>query len=190
MGQQSTKRVGIWILALTLFMAHLLFRSVAHADEGNVGTPWKTVYTKGGECTISFPTAPQLVEQALNLPEGQTLFYDVYLAPFENKGVFLFLVASYPSALAPGYENVGVEGLLKGIVGHRPDNQLIFSKAIQIEGHSGTTFLVESKTHYFRGQAFMLGNKLFLIAMEGKKEFAVENLFLQFAKSFHLPSKK
>jgi hypothetical protein len=89
--------------------------------------------------------------------------------------------------LAPGYENVGVEGLLKGIVGHRPDNKLIFSKSTEIEGHSGTTFLVESKTHYFRGQALMLGSKLFLIAMEGKKEFAAENLFIQFAKSFRLP---
>jgi hypothetical protein len=189
MAQQTTKRVGIWILALSLFMAHLLFRGVAHADEGGA-SPWKTIYAKGGECTIAFPSAPQLVEQALNLPEGQTLFYDVYLAPFENKGVFLFLVASYPATLSPGQENMGVEGLLKGIVGHRPDNKLIFANAIQIQGYTGTTFLVQSETHYFRGQALMVGNKLFLIAMEGKKEFAVEPLFLQFAKSFRLPQKK
>jgi hypothetical protein len=186
MAQQSKKKVGIWILALGLFMAHLLFRSVAHADEGSV---WRTIQTKGGECSIAFPASPQLVEQALNLPNGQMLFYDVYLAPFENKGILLFLVASYPSALQPGQENLGVEGLLSGIVGHRPDNHLVFAEPTEIAGHPGMTFLVQSQNHYFRGQALMLGNKLYLIAMEGKKDLAEENVFLRFAKSFKLPQK-
>lgn len=183
MKNQATKKVGIWILALTLFMAHLFFRSVAHAD---TGSSWKQIYAKGGECLISFPAPPQMLQQALNLPEGQKLFYDVYIAPFETNGVCLLLVATYPAPLSEGYEMAGVEGLLKGIVGHNPGNSLVFSEVIDVEGHPAMTFLVQSEKSYFRGQALMIGNKLFLIAMEGKKGSLEENVFVKFVKSFKL----
>ena len=189
MKNQATKKVGIRILSFTLFMAHLFFRSVAHAD---VGPAWKQIYAKGGDCLISFPTPPQMLQQALNLPDGQKLLYYIYLAPVESKGVFLLLVATYPSPLSEGHEIAGVEGLLKGIVGHHPNNSLLFSELIEIDGHQAMNFLVQSDLSYFRGQALMVGNKLFLIAMEGKKEFLEENVFSRFVKSFRLlviPSK-
>lgn len=181
MKKEVTKKVGIWVLAVTLFMAHLFFRSVAHADTGST---WKQIYTKSGECLISFPSPPQLMQQVLNLSEGKKLFYDVYLAPFENKGVFLLLVATYPAPLAQGHEMAGVEGLLKGIVAHHPENRLVFADLVDVGGHSAMNFLVQSGTNYFRGQAFMVGNKLFLIGMEGLNDAREENVFLRFVKSF------
>ena len=184
MQNQATKKVGIWILALTLFMAHLFFRSAAHADTG--APSWKQICAKGGHCLISFPTSPQMLQQSLNLPEGQKLLYEIYLAPFETKGVFLLLVATYPSPLSEGFEIAGIEGLLKGIVGHHPSNSLTFSEWTEVDGHPSMNFLVQSEFSYFRGQALMVGNRLFLIAMEGKKEFLEENVFLHFVKSFRL----
>ncbi len=183
MQTKTTKKIGIWILALSLFMAHLVFRSAAHAG---VGSSWKQIYAKGGECFISFPSPPQMLEQSLNLPEGQKLFYDIYLAPFDTKGVFLLLVATYPAPFAEGHEIAGVEGLLKGIVGHHPNNSLVFSELIEIDGHPAMNFLVQSELSYFRGQAVMVGNKLFLIAMEGKQGSLEENTFIRFVKSFHI----
>ncbi len=180
---QATKKVGIWILALTLFFAHLFFRSVAHADEGS---SWNQVNTGSGECLISFPATPQMVQQELNLSGGQKLFYDIYLAPFESKGVFLLLIATYPAPLASGHEMAGVEGLLKGILSHHPDNRLEFAELIEIDGHPAMNFLIQSGVNYFRGQALMVGNKLFLIAMEGRKDAREENVFLRFVKSFQL----
>jgi hypothetical protein len=68
MNKEITKKVGVWFLAFVLFLAHLFFRSVAHADTPNpVQMEWKQVYTKGGDCAIAFPTAPQLIQQSLNL---------------------------------------------------------------------------------------------------------------------------
>lgn len=186
MKSRTTKKVGIWILAASLFMAHFFFRSAIHAD---TGPAWKQIYAKGGDCFISFPSPPQMLSQALDLPEGQKLIYDVYLAPFETKGVFLLLVATYPSELLKGHEIAGVEGLLQGIINHHPENALVFSEMTEINGHSAMTFLVQNGQSYFRGQALMVGNKLFLIAMEGKKEFLEENTFLQFVKSFQLLKK-
>lgn len=185
MKKESAKKVGIWLLALALFMAHLFFRSVAHAEP--VGSSWQNVYAKSGDCLIAFPTPPQMVQQSLKLSEsGQRLNYDVYLAPFEDKGVFLLLVATYPLPLSGGHEVAGLEGLLKGIVGHNPDNALVFANLIDFNGHPAINFLVQSGTSYFRGQALMVGNKLFLIAMEGRKGTMQENIFTRFAKSFQL----
>jgi hypothetical protein len=47
-------------------------------------------------------------------------------------------------------------------------------------------FLVQSGSSYFRAQALMVGNKLFLIAMEGRKGTMDEQVFLQFLRSFQL----
>ena len=178
------KKVGIWVLAIALFMAHLLFRSVATADEG---TGWKEIYSKSGDCTIAFPSPPQMVQQSLKLADsGQRLNYDVYLAPFEDRGVFLLLVATYPLPLASGHEVAGLEGLLNGIVGHSAENQLVFAEMVDFGGHPAVNFLVQSGKSYFRGRALMVGNKLFLIAMEGRKGTLEEKIFSRFVKSFQL----
>lgn len=185
MRNRTTKKVGIWIFAFTLFMAHLFLRTAS----AETGQEWKQVYAKSGECMISFPTQPQMLSQTLDLQEGQKLVYDVYLSPFESKGVFLLLVATYPAELLKGHEIAGVEGLLQGILNHNVDNSLVFSKMIEIGGNPAMSFLVENGQSYFRGQALMVGNKLFLLAMEGKKEFLEENVFLQFVKTFQITKK-
>ncbi len=182
MRSRTQKKVGIWIFALTLFMAHLFLRS-AHADTGST---WKQIYAKSGEYSISFPTTPQMMSQTLDLQEGQKLVYDVYLSPFESKGVFLLLVATYPEELMKGQEIAGVEGLIQGILNHNAENTLIYAKQIQISGKQALNFLVQNGQSYFRGQALMVGNRLFLLAMEGKKEFLEEKVFAEFVKSFHL----
>ena len=184
MSKTAVKKIGIWFLAFSLFAFHVLFRSVAHADEGS---SWKQIFAKSGECQISFPTAPQMIQQTLPLADGiNRLSYDVYLAPHEDKGVFLLLIATYPVPLTEGNEVAGLEGLLTGIVNHNPDNQLVYAELVMYMGHPTVDFLVEGGNSYFRGQALMVGNKLYLIAMEGLKGKMDETAFSKFFKSFEL----
>lgn len=179
-----TKRFGIWLLALALLAVHILLRSSAHADEGSA---WKSFQTKTGDCLIGFPVQPTLVQQSLQLPNSKDrLHYDIYLAPFENKGIFMLLIATYPRPLAGGHEIAGLEGLLKGILSHHPDNKLVFADLLEATEHPTLTFLVQSSANYFRGQALMVGNKLYLIAMEGKKMTIDEETFKKFLESFRL----
>ncbi len=186
----ATKKLGIWFLAFALFMAHLFFRSVAHADTPSLpNLSWKQVYMKGGECSIAFPSPPQLIQQVLNLAGGQKLLYDVYVSAFENKAVFLLLVATYPQPLAQGQESAGLEALVQGIVSHHADNELVFAEKIDWNGHQAIHFLVQGGANYFRGQALMVGNKLFLMAMEGKEGGGEEALFAKFVRSFQLSRK-
>ena len=184
MKRDTVKKVGIWFLAVGLLMAHILFRSTVHADEGN---SWKQFHSRSGECAIAFPTQPTLIQQSLKISEGpERLNYDVYLAPFEDRGVFMLLVATYPRPLAGGHEIAGLEGLLRGIVSHHPDNKLIFANLLEFAEHPAMNFLVQSTGSYFRGQAVMVGNKLYLIAMEGRKGDLDEATFLRFLQSFKL----
>lgn len=180
------KKVGGWVLALSLLAAQVLLRNTAHAAESNPG--WKHVYAKNGECRIAFPSQPQLMQQSLNIGEtGQKLFYDVYLAPLEDKAVCLLLVATYPSKVPSGQEMTGLEGLIRGIVGHHPENELMFAEVTEHKGgYPVVNFLVQNKTSYFRGQAMMVGTRLFLMAMEGKKGSLHEPTFSGFSGSFQL----
>lgn len=184
MDKKIVKKIGIWFLALSLFAFHVFFRSVAHADSG---PSWTKIFSKSGECHISFPSAPQMIQQNLPLADGvNRLSYDVYLAPHEDKGVFLLLVATYPAPLSGGHEIAGLEGLLNGIVSHNPENELVYADIIDLLGHPAMNFLVEGGNSYFRGQALMVGNKLYLIAMEGLKGQMDEAVYARFLKSFNL----
>lgn len=192
MSRQITKKLGMWCLAGALFAAHLFFRTVAHADAPPAsGINWEQVSAKHGECSIAFPSQPQLIQQTIPLSDGvNRLNYDIYIAPFQEQGIFLLLVATYPTPLTGGNEMSGLMGLLKGIVGHHPDNKLVYSDAVELFGHPALSFLVSGGSNYFRGQALMVGNKLFLIAMEGHKTKLDEKAFSQFIKSFKLTKEK
>jgi hypothetical protein len=180
------KKIGIWFLAFSLFAFHVFFRNVAHAE---AGSSWQKIFAQSGECHISFPSTPQMIQQTLPLADGVSrLSYDVYLAPHEDKGVFLLLIATYPSALPGGHEVAGLEGLISGIVNHNPQNKLVYAELKELLGHPAMNFLVEGGGSYFRGQAIMVGNKLYLIAMEGVKGQMDEAAYSKFLKSFKLKS--
>ncbi|OGN55997.1 MAG: hypothetical protein A3D96_03355 [Chlamydiae bacterium RIFCSPHIGHO2_12_FULL_44_59] len=184
MNKTVVKKVGIWFLAFSLFAVHFFSRGSLHAEEG---VTWKQMFTQAGECNISFPSTPQMIQQSLPLGDGMNrLQYDVYLAPHEDTGVFLLLVATYPMPISGGNEAAGLEGLLSGIVNHNPDNQLIYADLTQLLGHPAMDFLVEGGKSYFRGQATMIGNKLYLIAMEGLKGQLNEKVYTKFLQSFQL----
>lgn len=187
MRKTMVKKLGIWFLVISLFVAHLFLKSTVHADSPSVILPWQQVLSHKGECCIDFPSLPQRVQQSLKVSQsGETLNYDIYLAPFEDHGVFLLLIATYPRPVTKGYEMAGLEGLLKGIIQHQPNNELIFAKRIDLAGYEALDFLVQNHSSYFRGQALMVGNKLFLIAMEGRAGTRDEEVFSYFIRSFQL----
>lgn len=183
MRREAVKKIGLWMLVITLFAAHLFFRSQAHAEMGG----WKEIYARTGDCRISFPVLPQIVEQKLKLnKDGLHLSYDVYLAPFSEHEVCLLLVAHYPKDLPTGAEMSGLEGLIKGILNQNVENKLIFAEKIELHGFPAINFMVQSGKNYFRAQAVMAQNRLYMIAMEGMRERFKEAVFQRFLKSFRL----
>lgn len=183
MYREKMKKPGFWILAIALFAAHLFFRSQAHAETDG----WREIYARSGECSISFPVLPQMVEQKLKLNhENLYLSYDVYLAPYREHAICLLLVALYPKELSAGSEATGLEGLMKGILNQHPDNQLVFADMSKLQGFPSINFMVQSGNHCFRAQAVMVKNRLFMIAMEGSKDHFEEAVFQRFLKSFKL----
>jgi hypothetical protein len=179
------KKIGIWCLAIFLFVSHILLRS-AYAGESQTDG-WKEVRSRAGDCRISFPSVPKMVQQSLNVSEkGHKLLYDVYLAPLKGQSLCLLLVATYPFPLKEGHEIAGLEGLLRGIVGNNPENKLVFANVLEHRGHPVVDFLVQSPTSYFRGHALMVENKLYLIAIEGKQGELDEGAFSRFTESFSL----
>jgi hypothetical protein len=188
MSRTLARKLGICFLVLSLLAIHFFTQNRAYANEGST---WNLMISRTGDCRIHFPSHPQMVQQSFQLSDdGLRLHYDVYIAPFEDKGVCLLLIAQYPLPITKGNEMAGLEGLLNGIIGHSSDNKLAFAKVIELQGTPGVDFLVNSKSNYFRGLAFMIENKLYLIAMEGKKEYLNEQIFNRFSNSFQLSEEK
>ncbi len=186
--KRKVKSLGIWFIAFFLLATQIFLRSALHAQEVPVAQPnWQQIQSKGGDCSISFPATPKLIQQSLNVSEqGHKLTYDVYLAPLNEKSLCLLLVAVYPYSLKGGHELAGIEGLLNGILAQSPDNQLVFANIVDQNGQPTVDFLIQSPTSYFRGQALMVENKLYLIAIEGISGELDEKSFVKFAQSFSL----
>lgn len=180
------KTIGLWILTIVLIAAHIFFRSQAQADSPAT-VVWQEISARSGDCQISFPTSPQVVEQQLQLgQEGLQLAYDVYLAPYQERAICLLLVATYPKSLTEHSEAEGLDGLLRGIVGQHPDNKLLFAERIRQQGFPALSFMVQSRESFFRGLAVMVGNKLYMVAMEGIGRDFDEGAFQKFLGSFRL----
>lgn len=178
------KTLGIWFLAFFLFATHVFIRSASAAEPSAV---WKQMTTRAKECQIAFPSQPQVIQRALKVSEqGHMLTYDIYLAPLTRDALCLLLVATYPTQMTQGNAVAGLEGLLNGILGHNPESKMSFANVVQIKGHQAVDFLIQSPTSYFRGQALMVGNKLFLMALEGRADQLDEKSFSKFAGSFSL----
>lgn len=183
MHQGSFKKVCLWLLTIALFAAHLYFRSQVHADE----IEWQEIFVRSGECRIAFPSLPQMIEQKLKLDhEGAYLTYDVYLAPYRDQSVCLLLVAQYPNEVPAGSEVAGLEGLLRGILHQHPENRVVFADMGKHQGYPAMNFMVQSGKNFFRGRAIMIGNQLYLIAMEGAKQHFQEAMFQKFLKTFRI----
>lgn len=173
------KKLGIWFLAFSLFAAHILIRSVAHAAP--------VPATSAHNCDITFPSSPQHVQQSIKLnEEGHQLIYDLYIAPLNNDTLCLLLIATYPNSLTPGSEPAALQALLQGLLNHNPENQLRFAKPSQHKAHPALDFLIQSSNSYFRAFSVMVGNKLYLIAMEGHDTVFNEAQFAKFIESFQL----
>lgn len=180
------KNIQVWVIVAILLGLQFCIHSIGFSSEKK-DVSWTSIEVKDGGCQIAFPVVPQKIQQSLQISEaGQNLYYDVYLAPFRDEGVFLLLVATYPVPLTEGHEVAGLEGLLKGILTHHSDNKLVFANVLDIHGRPAINFLIQSGTSYFRGQALMVGTKLYLMAMEGKKGSLDEPTFNQFIQSFQL----
>src|SRR5476649_1157997 len=87
---RKVKTIGIWAIAFFLLATHVFVRSALHAEETVHVRGWHQVQTLAGDCSISFPTKPKLIQQSLNVSEqGHKLTYDVYLAPLSEKSLCL-----------------------------------------------------------------------------------------------------
>jgi hypothetical protein len=189
MRDQLIHKIGIGLLSCFLFVVQITLTNEGYAEttKAQQESSWKSFQAKDGECEIAFPQTPEMIQQTVPLSDGVSrLNYDIYLAPQEDKGAFMLLIATYPSSLAQGGEMAGLQGLLDGIINHQIGNQLVFGEVTQFQGHVAINFMVKSVATYFRGQAFMIGNKLFLIAMEGIEGTFDEKVYTQFLESFQM----
>ena len=150
-------------------------------------TDWKDFHSVPGRCSISMPHMPEHVQQVMPFhEEGFQLRYDVYLAAFEKKAVYMVLIAEYPPTLDQEYSSNSLEVFLNSLVTQREGNKLIFADITDVQGNKALDFFIETKGVYFKGRAIMAKNHLYLLAMECESKHYLENHFNHFITSFEL----
>lgn len=174
----------------------LLFQPIGGQSEGEQENAaqmapvvlWTHVQSTEGKCSMKFPTQPEHISEKMNIPEeGFDLSYDAYISGTEKEdAVFMLLVAQYPDFVDETYAQMSLEGFLNGILTHNPTNQLVFADLALVNGHEALDFFIRSGATYFKGRALLVGNSLYLMAVECEMQNYDEEIYTRFVESFEL----
>lgn len=151
---------------------------------------WKRFHAISGKCAVTLPGSPEHITQYMQMPEmNYNMKYDVYISPHEKKAVYMMLVAEYPPFINEDHSKESLENFLNGILMQNPNNKLKFADLVDVQGHKGLDFFIETQGVYFVGRVVMANNYLYLLAMECETKHYQEGSYKYFVSSFELLKK-
>jgi hypothetical protein len=150
---------------LLLFLLPI-FLEAASSDD------WIEYHSQKGNCLLFFPNVPTHIKEQLPINATTFLPYDVYVANHEDS-IFLLLVAHYPMELNQEQAKTGLNAFVEGLLSHKEEIvQKIFNPHVK---ENFVEFFLQTKQRTLEGKAFVIGNKLYLLAAESglgyKKEW-------------------
>lgn len=176
---------GISLLTMPLGASSGMSPQRQEASATLVG--WREYHAVAGNCSLYLPKDPEHLSEKIVMPDdGFELKYDAYISAADQQAVFMLLVAQYPEFVDQAYARMSLEGFLHGVITHNPENQLLFSDLVLVEGHEALDFFIRTGNVYFKGRAVMVKNSLYLIAMECEIPHYDEVRYNQFVESFRL----
>ncbi len=148
---------------------------------------WQQFHAVANNYKIAFPERPEHMQQTLSAPdENFDMRYDVYVSANQDREVYMVLVAQYPDFVDDNYAEMSLETFLNGILQQNPGNQLIFADLVEVQGYKALNFFIRSGQTYFKGQAVMAKNQLYLLAMECEVQNYQEDNYNRFVNSFEI----
>ena len=146
---------------------------------------WKQYYSNSGKCTIALPNKPEHMRQVMSDPQtGDHMNYDVYLSAFEQKAVYMVLIANYPKPIETSDSIQSLENFLNGLLSQNPHNKLLFADITTTNGCKALDFIIESKGVLFQGRAILSNTNMYLLAMECQRENYLDKHYQFFIESF------
>jgi hypothetical protein len=188
------------LLAMVTAMLAMPFKS-AIAQDSRLATSgqeiihvssksWKEFHSVIGKCTLAFPNAPEHISEKMSVAEqGYELKYDAYISSIDKKSVYMLLIAQYPQFVDKSLAQASLEGFLNGILTNNPGNQLLFADMLLVDGKPALDFFIRTGGIYFKGRAIMVGNQLYLMAMECEVQNYDEGRYNYFVSSFRFSNK-
>ena len=164
-------------------------QSIASSNSSNneICSDWKKVRSQEGKCSASFPKTPDHLRQKLPMKDGdKELKYNVYVADFERKAVYMVLIAEYPGVVNEEYAVKNLEHFLNTLLSQNPKNRLLHANLTKVQGFPGMDFFISTEQIYFKGRAIQANNTLYLLAMECEIPNYQDAHFNHFISSFEL----
>lgn len=169
-----------------LTKALLYFGSLALIPTSLEAIEWNSFLDKKGRFEAMMPSAPEHLQNKMNIDATQELHYDVFVSMLDQNTIFMVLVAEYPVAIAQEDKATSLEYFLNGMVGQGGKNQLVSADLLMVQGHQALDFHILTQGVDLRGRAIITNKSLYLIAMECESKNFSEETFSYFATSFKL----
>ncbi|MEI6242151.1 MAG: hypothetical protein WCP39_01960 [Chlamydiota bacterium] len=155
---------------------------------GNTNEDWIEYHSRQGGCSLLFPELPSHIKEHIALGEHSTLPYDVYVANHQES-IFLLLIAHYPMELTKEQADKGLQGFIQGLLFHKQE-EIVENRFTPNKEKNWIDFFLKTKNRILQGKAFIVGNKLYLLAVEGSVNGYQKEIPNKFLQSFVLKQKQ
>ena len=168
-GVVTFQKITYWRYIIALIMACTAgsglfygkdFSEVAVQYEQKVaGKGWIEYVAENGKFSVHFPKKPQVIEQKVEVPNGDPIKLSEFKA--EKDVTFSVSYLDLPRKWRLFSSNTLLKGAMKVVNEHMPGTQLIDSKIVKHKNYPAMDFKMKEGSNTIEGRLILVGNTLY-----------------------------
>ena len=161
-------------------------RNLAQIDAPNIGIiNWLEFVSTRGDFEVILPTAPQYLEEGINIPNTDIKRrYEVYAAEDSDGTVYLVNIITYPKDFSIPDPQKLMSEVIQEMLKTRMSNRLENTKDTVFLGYPAKDFNIDNGNMTIMGRAFIVGQSVYLLTYVSMDAYSNLEEYQQFLDSF------
>lgn len=163
------------------------YESTEIAESSEPLAEWKKFEPTSGKFIVKLPSIPQYAIDVVNVPNTDIKrWYEIYVAEQLDGSVYMINLITYHPDFDLSNTKELLHNVVNEVVSSNLNNHVIEIKDLTFEGRQAVSFFIKNQTLQVKGEAFLVGGTVYLLAYTGNKVNFKDNDYETFIKSFEL----
>lgn len=159
---------------------------IADANAPNTGIiNWLEFVSPRGNFEVILPSAPQYLEEGINIPETNTKRrYEIYASEDSDGTVYLVNIITYPKDFPIPNPQKLMSDVIQEMLKTRMSNRLEDTKETVFLEHPAKDFKIDNGNMTIMGRAFIVGQSVYLLTYISMDAYSNPEEYQRFLESF------